>query len=111
MLLLLSFFLQKYITNTEMMNKSKEITTQADTVSPVEILLSSCSAELPLSVTGCVVWAGAVSMRAVTSILPSLCTAKAVSEVVKSTEHTATNSKHRYLHIFFRFISDKTCGV
>ena len=51
------------------------------------------------------------SMRAVTSILPSLCTAKAVSEVVKSTEHTATNSKHRYLHIFFRFISAKTFGV
>lgn len=51
------------------------------------------------------------SICAITSIFPSVCTAKAVSEVVKSIEHTVTHSKHRYLHIFFRFISDKTCGV
>ena len=43
MLLRLPFFVQKYITSTEMMSKSEEITAQTDTASPVEILLSSCS--------------------------------------------------------------------
>ena len=99
------------MTSTEMMSKSREITTQTEIASPVEIFPLSGKTVLPLSAEGCVVSAGAVSICAITSILPSVCTATAVKEVVKSTEHTATNSKHRYLHIFFRFISGKTCVV
>lgn len=98
------------MTSTEVISKSEEITTQADTSSPVETLLVSCSAELPpLLLIGCEVSLGADSIWAITSILPLVCAAKAVKEFIKSIEHTATNSKHIYLHIFF--ISDKTCEV
>ena len=94
-----------------MMSKSREMTKQADTFPPVETLPLSGGTVLLLSVAGCVVSAGAVSICAITSILPSVCTASADKEVVKSTEHTATNSKHRHLHIFIHFILDKTCEV
>ena len=108
MLLLLSFLLHIYMTSTEISSKSKEMTTQAEIASPVKTLPSSVTAVLPLSVAGCEVSSGAVSICAITSILPSGWTATAVKEVVKSTEHTKIISRHRYLHIFFRFISYKT---
>ena len=111
MLLLLSFFLQKYMTSTEITSKSRERTTQAEIASPVETLPLSGTTVLPLSVVGWEVSSGAVSICAITSILPSVCTASAIKVVVKSTEHTATNSKHRYLNIFIHFILDKTCVV
>lgn len=99
------------MTSAEMISKNREMITQAEIVSPVETLPLSGTTRLLLSVAGCVVSAGAVSICAITSILPSVCTVSADKEVVKNNEHTATNSKHRRLYIFIHFILDKTCEV
>lgn len=94
-------------TNNEINNKMKEIAADTNIISPVEILFSSSVTEaFASSVTVCVVSIVQFSICATTSVFPSVCVAKAVIEVIKTIEHTATNSRQKALIILILFIAD-----
>lgn len=85
----------------------KEMAADTNIISPVEILFSSSVTEaFALSVTVCVVSIVPFSICATTSVFPSVCAAKAVIEVIKTIEHTATNSRQKALIILILFIAD-----